>query len=207
AYSHVRVTGVRAVKLNEGDELVSVKITDGEKEIVLATQNGMAVRFHETEIRSMGRVAAGVRGIRLRPGDRVVSMAVVSEEDVLLTMTENGFGKRTPVEQYRKIHRGGYGVITIKTDGRNGKVVEVMKVEDGDQLLVSSKEGMIIRMAVDEIRVISRNTMGVRLMRLRRDDDKIIALAHLASPGELGPDLESDGEGENLHEDDLEGAK
>ncbi|MCK4718374.1 MAG: DNA gyrase subunit A, partial [Thermoplasmata archaeon] len=207
AYSHVRITGVKAVKLNEGDELVEVKMTDGDKEIVIASQNGMAVRFHESEVRSMGRVAAGVRGIRLRKGDRVMSMAVVSEEDILLTLTENGFGKRTPVEQYRKIHRGGYGVITIKTDGRNGKVVKVMKVEDGDQLMVSSREGMMIRMPIDNIRIISRNTMGVRLMRLNKDEDTVMAVARMAAPEDIDEEVEiiEGQEPRALHDGDIPG--
>jgi len=183
SYSRPRITGIRAINLVEGDELVDVKITDGTKEIILATRNGMAVRFHESEIRPMGRTAAGVRGIRLRDGDEVVAMAVVDEDDVLLTITENGYGKRTPVREYRKTHRGGVGVITIKTAGRNGPVVNVLKVRDDDYLLLTTKQGMIIRIPVNTIRMVGRNTMGVRVMRLK-PGDKLITAAKTPPPEE-----------------------
>jgi DNA gyrase subunit A len=169
-YSHIRVNGVRAIKLDEDDELISTRLSDGNQMIMLATANGQAVRFDEKEVRPMGRVTRGVIGVRLRKDDKVVSMAIVAEEGNLLTITENGFGKRSPISEYRKTHRGGMGVRTIITNERNGKVIWVKEVEDTDEIMLTSREGMIVRIPVDGIRVQGRNTMGVRVMRLNEDD-------------------------------------
>ena len=179
AYSHVRSTGIIALSLDEGDELVETKLTDGTKEIVLATKKGQAVRFQESDVRPMGRPARGVRGIRLGVDDKVVSMAVVTPESNLLTLTENGYGKLSKVENYRKTKRGGKGVITIKTTERNGMVVAVKEVAEGDELIVTSQQGMIIRVPVDQIRLSGRTTMGVTIMRIK-EDDTVCAVARLA---------------------------
>ncbi|HUV23968.1 MAG TPA: DNA gyrase subunit A [Methanomassiliicoccales archaeon] len=179
AYSHVRSTGIIALSLDEGDELVETKLTDGTKEIVLATKKGQAVRFQESDVRPMGRPARGVRGIRLGVDDEVVSMAVVTPESNLLTLTENGYGKLSKVENYRKTKRGGKGVITIKTTERNGMVVAVKEVAEGDELIVTSQQGMIIRVPVDQIRLSGRTTMGVTIMRIK-EDDTVCAVARLA---------------------------
>jgi DNA gyrase subunit A len=178
AYGRPMITGIRAVKLREGDDLVETKLTNGEKELIIATKNGQAVRFHERDVRPMGRVAMGVRGIRLKEGDEVVGMSVVTEESILLTITENGFGKRSEVSSYRKTRRGAGGVITIKTGERNGKVVGVKEVSPDDELIVTSQKGMIIRMPVRGIRVQGRATMGVRVMRLK-EGDRVVSLARL----------------------------
>jgi len=179
AYSHVRSTGIIALSLDEGDELVETKLTDGTKEIVLATKKGQAVRFQESDVRPMGRPARGVRGIRLGVDDEVVSLAVVTPESNLLTLTENGYGKLSKVENYRKTKRGGKGVITIKTTERNGMVVAVKEVAEGDELIVTSQQGMIIRVPVDQIRLSGRTTMGVTIMRIK-EDDTVCAVARLA---------------------------
>jgi DNA gyrase subunit A len=179
AYSHVRSTGIIALNLDEGDELVETKLTDGIKEIVLATKKGQAVRFQESDVRPMGRPARGVRGIRLGVDDEVVSMAIVTPESNLLTLTENGYGKLSKVENYRKTKRGGKGVITIKTTERNGMVVAVKEVAEGDELIVTSQQGMIIRVPVDQIRLSGRATMGVTIMRIK-EDDTVCAVARLA---------------------------
>jgi len=178
AYSHIRQSGIIAIKLDDDDELVDTALTDGTKEIVLATRKGLAARFNETDARPIGRGTYGVRGIRLKQGDEVVSMAIVGPKDQLLSVTEAGFGKRSLVEDYRKIKRGGKGVITIKTGGRNGDVLSVMKVDDDDELIVTSVKGMVIRMPVKGISVLGRATMGVRVMRLK-ENDKIAAVARL----------------------------
>ncbi len=178
AYSHVRQSGIIAIKLDEGDEVVDTTITDGSKEIILATRKGLAARFVETDVRPTGRATYGVRGIRLRKDDEVVSMAVVDPKDHLLTVTENGYGKRSLVEDYRKIHRGGKGVITIKTGGRNGDVITVKTVEDDNELIVTSVHGMVIRMPVQGISLQGRATMGVRVMKLK-EKDRISAVARL----------------------------
>lgn len=183
-YSRPRVTGIRAINLDDGDELVSVKLSDGSKDVILATKHGQAIRFLESEIRAMGRAVRGVRGIRLRGGDDVVSMALVKEDDALLTITENGYGKRTPVKDYRSIRRGGMGVRTIKTNERNGFVVSVKEVKDGDELILTTLDGMVIRVPASDISIQGRNTMGVRVMRLR-ENDRIVDVATLKK-GDIG---------------------
>lgn len=183
AYQHVRQSGIIAIKLDDGDEVVDSSITDGTKEIILATTKGLAARFVETDVRPTGRATYGVRGIRLRKSDEVVSMAVVEPKDQLLTITERGFGKRSLVDDYRKIRRGGKGVITIKTGGRNGDVVCAMKVSDDDELIVTSVKGMVIRMPVQGISLLGRATMGVTIMRLK-EKDKVTAVARLMAMSE-----------------------
>ena len=178
AYSHVRQSGIIATRLDQGDELIGVAITDGSKEVVLATKLGYAGRFSEGDVRATGRATYGVKGLTLRKADEVVSMAVVDEPDHLLTVTERGFGKRSLVSDYRKTKRGGKGVITIKTGGRNGNVLSVLAVTDDDELIFTSVNGMIIRMPVHDIRLQGRATLGVRLMRLR-EGDRVTAVARL----------------------------
>ena len=178
AYSHVRQPGIIAMRLDDGDELVGVAITDGTKEVVLATKLGYAGRFNEADVRPTGRATYGVKGVTLRKGDEVVSMAVVGPTDHLLTITERGYGKRSLVEDYRKTRRGGKGVITIKTGDRNGNVLSVLVVTDDDELIFTSVKGMIIRMPVHGIRLQSRATLGVRFMRLK-GRDLVTAVASL----------------------------
>lgn len=175
AYGNVRSRGIKAIKLDDGDELIETDITDGDEQIIIASADGQAVRFDETQARPTGRDTMGVRGMTLNPGDRVVSMAVVRPGDRLLTVSENGYGKISSVDDYRKTSRGGKGVITIKTDERNGKVVCVRKVKTGDQLMLTSASGKIIRMDTDEIRETGRNAKGVRIMDLR-DGDRVVAV-------------------------------
>jgi len=183
AYSHVRQSGIIAIKLDEGDEVVATALTDGSKEIILATKKGLAARFDEKDARPIGRGTYGVRGIRLQKGDEVISMAIVMPKDQLLTVTEKGNGKRSLVEDYRKIHRGGKGVITIKTGGKNGDVVNVKVVNSDDQLIVTSVRGMVIRMPVHGISLQGRATMGVRLMKLK-EGDRVTAIARLVGATE-----------------------
>ncbi len=183
AYGNVRSCGIIALGLEDGDELVDTKLTDGSKEIILATREGQATRFSESDVRPMGRPAHGVIGVRLDPGDTVVSMAVATPDSKLLSMTEHGFGKISLVSDYRKTRRGGKGVITIKTGERNGSVVLVRTVSDDDELIVTSLQGMVIRLPVADIRTMGRTTLGVRIMRLR-EGDKITAVARLAGERE-----------------------
>ena len=183
SYSNIRVNGVRAINLEEGDELIETKLSDGKQTIMIATANGQACRFNEKETRPMGRVTRGVIGIRLGKSDKVVSMAVVEEEGNLLTITENGYGKRSPISEYRKTHRGSKGVRTIITNERNGKVIYVKEVEQEDEIIITSKEGMIVRIPVKDIRIQGRNTMGVRIMRLN-EGDKVVSVAKIVENGE-----------------------
>jgi DNA gyrase subunit A len=180
AFSNPRRGGIIAINLDKGDNLIEVLITSGDDELVLGTRDGMAIRFKETDVRSMGRDATGVRGIRLRKGDKVVGMAQVLKNATLLTICENGHGKRTEFDEYRIQTRGGQGIINIRTTDRNGKVVAMMTVSDGDDLMLITHAGQIMRIGVDpkSIRPIGRATQGVRIIRLN-EDDKLVAAARV----------------------------
>jgi len=178
AYKNIRANGIRAITFDENDELVDVKLSDGSHNILISSANGQACRFNETEVRPMGRNARGVIGMRLDGDDKVVSLAVIGEEGTLLTITENGYGKRSPIQDYRKTHRGSKGVRTIVTNERNGKVIFVKEVTDEDEIILTSMNGMIMRIPVKDIRVQGRNTMGVRIMKLN-EGDKIVSVAKI----------------------------
>ncbi|MFP4608739.1 MAG: DNA gyrase subunit A [Candidatus Aenigmatarchaeota archaeon] len=179
-YSNPRVTGIWAIKLREDDELVETRLSDGSKEVMLATKNGQAIRFDEEDVRSTGRYTMGVIGARLEDEDEVVSMTLVEEDDTLLTLTEKGYGKRCDVENYRKTNRGAKGVITMKTLERNGKVVCARRVEEDEEIVLISKKGMIIRTQAGDISKQGRNTMGVKVMNLK-EDDRLKAMSKVIS--------------------------
>jgi DNA gyrase subunit A len=167
AYGNPRRGGINAVLLEEGDALFEAIITDGSQDIILAKRKGLAIRFHENEVRAMGRTAYGVKAVTLDDGeDEVVGMVGVKRQATLLTVTENGYGKRSEISEYRATHRGGKGIITIKTTDRNGHVVAVKEVVDGDELMIITRQGQLIRMPVQGISVMGRNTQGVRLVNL-----------------------------------------
>jgi DNA gyrase subunit A len=176
AYSRPRATGITALKINEGDELIGVRVTNGEQDIFLSSRHGKAIRFHESDLRSMGRVAAGNTGIRLGRGDQVVSVETLHEGATILTITENGYGKRTTTKEYRAQKRGGKGVFSIKTSQRNGLVVSANQVAGNDELMILSGEGKIIRIRVADISVIGRHTQGVKLINLEAPE-KVVAVA------------------------------
>ncbi len=182
-YANPRKGGIIAVGLKSDDSLIAVKHTDGKQEVVIATRQGLAIRFKEGEIRPIGRSGHGVRGIRLNKGDEVVGMETVLPEDTFLTATENGYGKRTDVGKYRLQSRGGKGVINIKTTERNGIVVGIKKANDEDDLMLMTEKGMTIRLPVKDVSVIGRNVQGVRLLRLD-EGDKLAALAHIIKEDE-----------------------
>ena len=194
-YSRPRVTGIIAVGLEEGDELIGVGVTGGDDEIILAKANGKSIRFHEGDVRPMGRPATGVRGVELEGEDEVVSLAIVQDKNgQLLTVTENGYGKRTPIDEYRLQGRGGSGIITIQTTTRNGRVVGVREVREDDEVIVSSTRGMVIRIPVSTVSVLGRNVQGNRIMKLD-GGDKVMALARLARD-ELPAEVAGDERGE-----------
>ncbi|MGB2824354.1 MAG: DNA gyrase subunit A, partial [Phycisphaerae bacterium] len=170
AYSNPRRGGIQATGLVEGDVVIGVALTRGEDEIVLATRNGQAIRFKETDVRPMGRTAAGVRGLRLRGDDEVIDMAVMDPMATLLTVCENGHGKRTSFEEYRLQGRGGSGIINIRTTKRNGKVVAMKAMRDADELMLITQQGKIVRTGLGDIRVIGRATQGVRVIGLKPGD-------------------------------------
>jgi len=170
AYSHPRAGGIQAIALEEGDEVMAARRTDGQREVVMSTKKGMIIRFSEEEARPMGRVAAGVRGIDVEDGDQVIAAEVVLEGAALLTVTERGYGKQTPLEEYRLQGRAGKGIIDIKTGGRNGDVVGVVQARPGDDILVVTTKGKIIRMHAPDVSSQGRNTWGVRVIDLDPDD-------------------------------------
>jgi len=193
AYSNVRKGGIIAINLNAGDRLIEVKKTDGSNDLVLGTKNGMAIRFNEKDVRDMGRTATGVRGVKLGKGDIVIGLVVTSRAATILVVTNKGFGKRSDVDDYRITHRGGKGVITIKANDKVGKMLAIREVNDNDELVIITKNGMVIRQSVRELRVMGRNTQGVRLIRLN-EDDSIADIARVISEeedlGENGKALE-----------------
>jgi DNA gyrase subunit A len=176
AYSRPRKGGIIALTLVEGDELIKVELTDGRRDILLATRNGKAIKFSEDDARPMGRSAQGTRGIRLKGDDVVVGMEVVDDDATLLAVTENGFGKRTRFDDYPIQRRGGQGVINIQTTKRNGTVIGLLVVTDEDEIIMTSAKGVIIRSPVKGISTIGRNTQGVTLMR-PKEGDKVVGLA------------------------------
>ncbi|MEW6005778.1 MAG: DNA gyrase subunit A [Stygiobacter sp.] len=170
AYSNIRRGGILAINLAAGDKLVEAKLSDGINDVIIGTRNGMAIRFNEKDVRDMGRTATGVRGIKLGKNDIVIGMIVVRNANTLMVVTDKGFGKRSEIEDYRLTKRGGKGVITIKTSDKNGKMIAMKEVNDNDELVIITTNGMVIRQAVKELRVMGRNTQGVRLIRLNEDD-------------------------------------
>ncbi len=185
AYANQRAARIIAIQIDEGDRLLTVRITEGSREILIATAKGLAIRFPESEVRSMGRSAYGVNGIRLREGDRVVTMEALEPEGEILTVTERGYGKRTPLAEYRLQGRLGYGIINLKVSEKTGAIAGVRQVAPEDGLMLITQEGKIIRLNVGEIRVIGRSTQGVKLMDLE-GEDRIVAVAKLADGADAG---------------------
>jgi DNA gyrase subunit A len=200
AYSHPRKAGINAVLLEEGDGLIDAMLTDGTQDIILAKKKGLAIRFHESEVRPMGRTAYGVKAVTLDAADdEVVSMVGVKRQATLLAVTEHGYGKRSEISEYRVSHRGGKGIITIKTTDRNGNIVAVKEVVDGDELMIITRSGQMIRMPVSGISVIGRNTQGVRLVNLAVAEagellpDAVAAVTRVVSEDDAGDSAPLDG--------------
>lgn len=179
AYSNPRAGGIIALGLDEGDELISTKLTDGQRHLFIGTKMGKAIHFPETQVREMGRTARGIRGIRLSKGDEVVGMEVVVPHTSLLTVTENGYGKRSLASEYRIQNRGGAGIYTVKRTKKTGDVVGIMAITDEDELMVISNKGKIIRLKASDIPVQGRSTQGVRLITLE-EFERVVAVAKLA---------------------------
>ncbi|MFI5317821.1 MAG: DNA gyrase subunit A, partial [Myxococcota bacterium] len=184
AFSNPRPSGIIAIHISEGDELIAAARTTGSEQLLLATQDGKSIRFPEAQVRPMGRSATGVRGISTREGDATVGMEVLKPGKTILTVSENGFGKRTPLDDYREQNRGGQGIITIKTTERNGQVVGILQVSDGDEIMLITNGGKMIRTRVAEIPTMSRNTQGVRLME-PSEGEVVVSVAKLAEDVEV----------------------
>src|SRR6266704_2543406 len=169
-FGNPRSVGIRAINIEKGDELIDVQVTDGRNDIVLATRQGMSIRFHEKDVRDMGRTATGVKGIELDKKDQVIAMVVVRRASTLLTVTEKGMGKRSELDEYRVQHRGGRGIITLKRSDKTGDIVALKEVLPDDELMMITKKGIMIRVPVEGIRISGRNTQGVKVMNLIAGD-------------------------------------
>ncbi len=190
AYGNPRQGGIIALSLDAGDKLIGVDLTDGQREILLGTKQGITIRFKEEDVRAMGRTAHGVRGITLEAGDEVIGMETITPDSTtaILTVTEGGYGKRTPVNEYRIQGRGGKGIISVKTTERNGPAVGFLQVRDEDEIMLMAAQGKVLRCKVDDIREIGRNTQGVRLLDMDGDEDRVVAVVRLVEREEGVPD-------------------
>ena len=189
-FGNPRSVGIRAINVEKGDELIDVQVTDGRNDIVLATLHGMSIRFHEKDVRDMGRTATGVKGIELEKKDQVIDLVVVRRASTLLTVTEKGMGKRSELDEYRVQHRGGRGIITLKRGDKTGDIVALKEVLPDDELMMITKKGIMIRVPVEGIRVSGRNTQGVKIMNLT-PGDLVVDVARVVKEDEAG-----NGEGE-----------
>lgn len=193
SFSRPRPSGIIAISLDPDDELIGVGMTDGDHHIVLGSKHGMAVHFHESNVRAMGRSARGVRGMSLEKGDEVVDLVVIEPEGSVLTVCENGYGKRTALEEYRLTRRGGKGVINIKTTERNGDVVSIRAVNDDDELMFITEKGIMLRTDLSEVREIGRATQGVRMIRLE-EGDKVASVARIVPEEEETENADAESE-------------
>lgn len=196
-FANVRANGLIAVNLRDEDSLIGVDLTDGNSEIMLFSKGGKVVRFNESQIRSMGRLATGVRGMKLRADDKVVSLIVPSPEGDILTLTENGFGKRTPIEEYAAKSRATQGVVSIKVSERNGQVVGAIQVVEGDEIMIITNAGTLVRTRVAEISQVGRNTQGVRIIRTA-NDEKVVGLQRIEELEATDEEAQALAEGELL---------
>jgi DNA gyrase subunit A len=197
AYSRPRQNGINAITIREGDELLEAKLTDGSSEIMMALRSGRAIRFPEEKVRPMGRNASGVRGITMADSDELIGMICIANlETNVLVVSENGYGKRSSIEDYRITNRGGKGVKTINITEKTGNLISIKEVDDDDDLMIINKSGIVIRIAVENMRVMGRATQGVRLIKLQ-DGDAIAAVAKVRSMGE-----DEETEGDEFDEND-----
>jgi len=171
--------GKRALTVNEGDEIIAAHILNGDDTIFLVSEKGMSIRFHESDIRNMGRMAAGVVGMRISKGDQIIGAIVISNDSSILIVTENGYGKRSHVQEYRIQKRGGKGIFAIKQSERNGNIIGAMQVNDNDEVILIANSGKMIRMPIKDVRTIGRTTQGVRLINLQ-DDEKVVGMDSVA---------------------------
>ena len=178
-FKNLRKNGLIAISLREGDELLKVKVTRGDADIVIVSERGNAIKFNEQDVRPMGRTAAGVKSMNLREDDIAVCMDIAVDDEDLLVISENGFGKRTPLVEYKRQNRGGVGLITYKISEKTGKVVGATVCKSEDELMLINTSGVAIRINVSDVSVTSRATMGVRLMRTS-DEEKIVAIAKIS---------------------------
>ncbi len=196
SFSRPRSVGLKALELEEGDVLVGTAITDGEQDVMLVSSSGKTIRFKEDDVRPMGRTARGVRGIRMAAEHRMISLIIPEAGRQILFVSENGYGKRTKVEEFPVYGRGGQGVIGIQASARNGAVVGAVQVSDGDEIMLISDKGTLVRTRVDEVSVQGRNTQGVTLIKLK-SEERLVGLERVNEPADADQDnetAESDGD-------------
>jgi DNA gyrase subunit A len=192
-FSRPRSVGLRALELDEGDVLVGTAITNGDNDVMLFASNGKAVRFEEGDVRAMGRSARGVRGIRMTADARMIALIIPAEDGKILTVSQKGYGKRTFVEEFPTKGRGTQGVIAMQCSERNGNMVGAVQVFNGDELMLISDQGTLVRTRTDEIAIVSRNTQGVRVIRLK-EDEHLVGVERIAEPEDVGSDSEESAE-------------
>ena len=190
-YSRIRNGGLRAIELNDGDSLINVLLTDGEQTVLIGTKNGMAIRFDEGDVRAMGRTARGVRGVRLNDDDCVIGACIAPQEAQILVVTENGYGKKTPLSEYKIQSRGGKGIFTYKITDKTGTIAGLDTVEDADDIMLITSDGVLIRTRADEISTFGRQTQGVRIMKLA-NDVKLVSMAKTAREEDPDEEFESE---------------
>jgi DNA gyrase subunit A len=197
SFSRPRTAGLIALYLDEGDTLIGAAITDGQRDIMLMSNSGKMIRFKESDVRALSRTARGMRGIRVAAEHRVVSLILPEENGLLLVASENGYGKRTRMDEFSVIGRGGQGVIAMQCSERNGLLVSAVQVFDGDELMLISDQGTLVRTRTEEVSIVGRNTQGVRLIKLG-DDEKLVAVERIAEAdiASAQVDLEGELEGE-----------
>ena len=174
-FSNIRKNGIIAIKLKDDDELISVRMTNGDRQVILVTKKGMSIRFNEKDVREMGRNTSGVKGITLNKGDEVVAVDLVEENKYLLIISENGYGKRTPIEEYKVQLRGGKGLKTYNIKKKTGDIISAKILDENDEVILISYNGTIIRLNTTDISIMGRSTQGVTLMRM--NDEKVVAVA------------------------------
>jgi DNA gyrase subunit A len=201
AYSHPKKRlGIIAIVLTEGDSLIDVALTTGKEDIVLTTKKGLSIRFNEEEVRSVGRASRGVRGMNLNDGDQIISMNIVDNEKKIMTICANGYGKKSSFDDYRCAHRGGKGVKTIANIERNGEVVRSLTIGDEDEILMMTQEGMVSRISTADFRVLGRTTSGVKIMRMKKEDDRIVSVVPMALGDEANDIPKEEAEGRDEEE-------
>jgi DNA gyrase subunit A len=205
-FGNPRSVGIRAINIEKGDELIDVQLTDGSNDVVLATSHGMSIRFHEKDVREMGRTATGVKGIELDKKDRVINMVIVRRQATLLTVTEKGMGKRSELDEYRVQHRGGRGIITLKRTDKTGDVIALKEVLPDDELMMITKKGIMIRVPVEGIRISGRNTQGVKVMNLA-PGDLVVDVARVVKEEEGDEDGDEEAGEENGRKAPVRAAK
>jgi DNA gyrase subunit A len=205
AYSRPRVNGVNAIEIRDNDQLLGAYLTNGTSQIMIATKNGKCIRFPEEKVREVGRGSIGVRGITMEDNDEVIGMIVVNdvEKETVLVVSEKGYGKRTAVEDYRITNRGGKGVITLNITEKTGNLIAIQNVTDEDGLMIINKSGVAIRMNMDEMRVMGRNTQGVRMINLKKNDE-IAAIAKVEMDKDVAEEDEENEEGTEIIADNQE---